>query len=70
MIEAPGTAASLAQPRAILVDAPTAAVSSTDVRRRIAQGGSVAGLVPDGVAAHIQTHGLYRVAHTEFHGEV
>jgi nicotinate-nucleotide adenylyltransferase len=47
------------KPRIILVDAPTAAVSSTDVRRRVAASESIAGLVPDQVARHISKHGLY-----------
>jgi len=42
-----------------LIDAPTAPVSSTDVRERVAAGLSIAGLVPDAVAAHIGKHRLY-----------
>ena len=42
-----------------LVDAPTRAVSSTDIRRRLASGETVAGLVADAVARHIAQHGLY-----------
>lgn len=48
-----------------LIDAPTAPVSSTDVRARIARGASIAGLVPDAVAAYIDAHRLYT---TEAHG--
>lgn len=48
-----------------LIDAPTAPVSSTDVRARIARGESVKGLVPDAVAAYIDAHRLYT---TEAHG--
>jgi nicotinate-nucleotide adenylyltransferase len=48
-----------------LIDAPTAPVSSTDVRAHIARGASVKGLVPDAVAAYIDAHRLY---HTEAHG--
>jgi len=48
-----------------LIDAPTAPVSSTDVRARIARGISIAGLVPDAVAAYIDAHRLYT---TEAHG--
>lgn len=51
-----------ARPAILLVDAPTAPVSSTDVRRRAAAGLSLAGLVPDVVAHYIETHGLYRTA--------
>jgi nicotinate-nucleotide adenylyltransferase len=35
-------------------------VSSTDIRRRIAQGRSIHGLVSDAVEQYIQRHGLYR----------
>jgi nicotinate-nucleotide adenylyltransferase len=37
-------------------------VSSTDVRRRLAAGESVASVVPRSVLAHIEAHGLYRGA--------
>ena len=47
------------EPRIILVDAPTAPVSSTDIRRRVAASVSIAGLVPDAVARHILKHRLY-----------
>jgi nicotinate-nucleotide adenylyltransferase len=47
-------------PRIVLIDAPTAAVSSTDIRRRLAAGESIAGLVPASVARYIAKHGLYR----------
>lgn len=53
------------QPSIFLIDAPTAPVSSTDVRARIARGESVKGLVPDAVAAYIDAHRLYT---TEAHG--
>ena len=52
-------------PRIFLVDAATAPVSSTDVRRRIADGASLSGWVPDAVAAHIDRHSLYRPAMIE-----
>jgi nicotinate-nucleotide adenylyltransferase len=45
-----------------LVDAPTADVSSTDIRARLAAGGSADGLVPRAVARHIARHQLYRTA--------
>ncbi len=38
------------------------AVSSTMIRRRVAQGGPVRYLVPDAVAALIAERGLYRQA--------
>lgn len=47
-------------PAVILVDAPTAPVSSTDVRRRLQAGNVVDDLVAPGVAAYIEKHGLYR----------
>ena len=43
-----------------LVDAPTPDVSSTDIRRRIAERRSLSGLVPPGVEHHIAQHALYR----------
>jgi len=47
-----------------LVDAPTTAVSSTDIRRRAAAGQSLAGLVPAAVEAYIREHGLYAPSST------
>lgn len=49
-----------ATPSIFLVDAPTTAVSSTDVRRRLREGASVDGLVPPAVAAYIADHRLYQ----------
>jgi nicotinate-nucleotide adenylyltransferase len=46
-------------PSIVLVDAPTASVSSTDLRRRLAAGEAIDGLVPDLVAQHIRKHDLY-----------
>jgi nicotinate-nucleotide adenylyltransferase len=48
-----------ARPSIFLVDAPTAPVSSTDIRRRIAEGLEIRGLVPPAVEAHILKHRLY-----------
>ena len=42
-----------------LVDAPTPDVSSTAIRRRIAERQSLSGLVPPGVEHHIAQHALY-----------
>jgi nicotinate-nucleotide adenylyltransferase len=50
----PGTDRSI-----ILIDAPTADVSSSAIRRRLASGESIAGLVPDAVQQHIERHQLY-----------
>jgi nicotinate-nucleotide adenylyltransferase len=49
------------EPRIVLVDAPTAPVSATEVRRRLAASESITGLVPDLVARYIDKHGLYSV---------
>src|SRR6185295_1079958 len=46
--------------RIVAIDAPTADVSATDLRRRMAAGESIAGLVPPAVRQHIDQHGLYR----------
>jgi len=45
--------------KVLLVDAPTSDVSSTDVRRRLESGTSIAGLVPAAVETYIGQHGLY-----------
>ena len=50
-----------------LVEAPTADVSSTEVRRRAAAGESLAGLVPPDVDAYIQRHHLYSSTSTADH---
>ena len=42
-----------------LVDAPTSDVSSTEIRRRIAERRPLSGLVPPGVEQHITQHALY-----------
>lgn len=42
-----------------LIDAPTSDVSSTEIRRRIADRRSLSGLVPPGVEHHIAQHELY-----------
>lgn len=45
--------------KVLLVDAPTRDVSSTEVRRRLESGTSIAGLVPAAVETYIGQHGLY-----------
>jgi nicotinate-nucleotide adenylyltransferase len=54
-----GSALQQEQTFVFLVDAPTADVSSTDIRRRIADGQPISGLVPPAVEHHIQQHALY-----------
>src|SRR4051794_29992007 len=46
-------------PLIILLDSPTADVSSTAIRQRRVDGESIAGLVPSNVQQHIEHHGLY-----------
>jgi nicotinate-nucleotide adenylyltransferase len=43
-----------------LVEVPAMAISSTDCRRRVAAGGPVWYMVPDGVVQYIAKRGLYR----------
>jgi nicotinate-nucleotide adenylyltransferase len=52
-------------PAVMLVDAPTAPVSSTEIRQRLASGRSIDGLVPPAVASYIERHGLYRTPHSK-----
>jgi nicotinate-nucleotide adenylyltransferase len=56
----------------IIVDAPTTDVSSTEVRRRLAAGESVSGLVPGAVERYILQHRLYEhtSAAPQLHGQV
>jgi nicotinate-nucleotide adenylyltransferase len=48
-----------ATPGILLVDAPTAPVSSTEIRRRLAAREDITGLVPAAVEEYIEKHGLY-----------
>lgn len=48
-----------ATPAIFLVSAATPDVSSTEIRRRAAEGRSLDGLVPPVIAAYIRQHGLY-----------
>jgi nicotinate-nucleotide adenylyltransferase len=59
MTEPPSDPSAFHESRIVLVDAPTAPVSSTDIRRRVAGGEPIAGLVPAAVARHIEKHRLY-----------
>jgi nicotinate-nucleotide adenylyltransferase len=51
--------AAVTAPRIVLLDADTANVSSSGVRRAIAAGQAIDGMVLPSVAAHIRKHGLY-----------
>jgi nicotinate-nucleotide adenylyltransferase len=46
--------------RITVVETPGVAISSTELRRRVAEGRSLRYLVPEAVAAYIGEHGLYR----------
>jgi nicotinate-nucleotide adenylyltransferase len=59
MALSPADSGAEVNPMIILIDAPTTDVSSTAIRQRLAQGQSIAGLVPAGVQQHIEQHGLY-----------
>ena len=60
MIDVDNAGVDTSRPSIFLVDADTAPVSSTDVRRRVASGASIEGMVPAAVATYIEAHGLYR----------
>lgn len=47
--------------RVIVLKTPELDISSTDIRKRVAQGKSVRYLVPDPVERYIKDHGLYRL---------
>ena len=59
MVRPPIDAVDQIDPLVILIDAPTAEVSSTAIRERLAAGESIDGLVLPGVQQHIEQHGLY-----------
>jgi nicotinate-nucleotide adenylyltransferase len=59
MVPAPLDEPSRVDPLIILIDAPTADVSSTAIRQRRAEGKSIGGLVDLAVQQHIEQHGLY-----------
>lgn len=46
--------------RVEVIEIPALAISSTDIRRRVAEGRPIRYLVPDIVASYIEQHGLYR----------
>jgi nicotinate-nucleotide adenylyltransferase len=59
MVKPPMDVISQMDPMIILIDVPTADVSSTAIRQRRIDGASIAGLVPPPVQQHIEQHGLY-----------
>jgi nicotinate-nucleotide adenylyltransferase len=59
MVRPPVAPAADINPLIILIDAPTADVSSTAIRERRAAGQPITGLVTAGVETHIEQHGLY-----------
>ena len=62
---APAEAATRTTPSIFLIDALTADVSATAIRRRVAGGESIAGLVPPAVRQHIERHALYSTSFAE-----
>jgi nicotinate-nucleotide adenylyltransferase len=48
------------EPAILLVEAVTAAVSSTQVRQKVLEGGTIEGMVPATVAAYIRKQALYQ----------
>lgn len=48
--------------RIAVLEIPALAISSTDIRRRVAERRPIRYLVPDAVASFIDEHGLYRAA--------
>jgi nicotinate-nucleotide adenylyltransferase len=59
MVRPPIDAITQIDPVIILIEAPTADVSSTAIRERRAHGLSIGGMVPPFVQQHIEQHGLY-----------
>lgn len=55
-------------PSIFLIDRVTCDVSSTAIRRRLAEGSSIAGMVDPRVEQHIEQHRLYRPFSTERRG--
>jgi nicotinate-nucleotide adenylyltransferase len=58
MVDLPGPIP--AAPAILLVEAVTADVSSTQVRQKLAEGGTIEGMVPATVAAYIRKQALYQ----------
>jgi nicotinate-nucleotide adenylyltransferase len=62
MIRGTAEGGAASSPRIFLIDAATADVSSTAIRRRLAHGEGIDGMVPAAVRQHIEQHGLYASA--------
>jgi nicotinate-nucleotide adenylyltransferase len=62
MIRPPLDARASVEPLIILIDAQTPDVSSTAIRRRLAEHQTITGMVDPGVQQHIEQHGLYAPA--------
>jgi nicotinate-nucleotide adenylyltransferase len=62
MVSVKGAFAPPPEPSILLIDAKTADVSSTEVRRRLAQGQPLGGCVPDAVERYARRQGLYNAA--------
>jgi len=60
VVARPGEALPLGPGPAVPVSGPSLPVSSTEIRRRVAEGKSVRYLVPEAVADFIEKRGLYR----------
>lgn len=53
-------AAGIPEDRVVVCTGSTPAINATDLRRRIARGAALDGLVPEAVERYIQIHNLYR----------
>lgn len=51
--------------RCVVEGIPYVEVSSTQIRQRLDQGQTLTGLVPEAVAAYIESHGLYRLTYED-----
>jgi nicotinate-nucleotide adenylyltransferase len=69
MLDVERQSTNASEPRIHLLDAPTPDVSSTDIRRRLADGGSISGMVPESVCVYIGQHGLYTPADANVTGK-
>lgn len=58
----PAVPAALPDDRIVEISSPMVAISSSQIRKRVAEGRSIRYLVPAAVEAYIHAHGLYRAA--------